>query len=160
MRPVLVAMNPAALKANLADVPCGADIIVNTEEFTKRNLSRVGYQASPGGRLANYNLHVAPVTSMTSRPWRSSASPARTPSGRRTCGRSACCPGPTAGRSSPRSRSSNPSSRPKPEIMKADEAALSGFGVVTTMRIYLAFPRRGPRAAAAQSRETSLLTLL
>src|SRR5216110_695561 len=44
---VLVAMNPAALKANLADVPRGADIIANTDEFSKRNLSRVGYQASP-----------------------------------------------------------------------------------------------------------------
>ncbi|MFD6490269.1 2-oxoacid:acceptor oxidoreductase family protein, partial [Streptomyces sp. NPDC060188] len=33
---VLVAMNPAALKANMADVPRGAEIIVNTDEFTKR----------------------------------------------------------------------------------------------------------------------------
>ena len=64
---VLVAMNPAALKANLADVPRGADIIANTDEFTKRNLSRVGYEASPleDGSLANYNLHEVPVTSMT-----------------------------------------------------------------------------------------------
>jgi 2-oxoglutarate ferredoxin oxidoreductase subunit alpha len=64
---VLVAMNPAALKANLADVPRGADIIANTDEFTKRNLARVGYQASPleDGSLSNYNLHAVPVTSMT-----------------------------------------------------------------------------------------------
>jgi 2-oxoglutarate/2-oxoacid ferredoxin oxidoreductase subunit alpha len=64
---VLVAMNPAALKANLADVPRGADIIANTDEFTKRNLSRVGYQASPleDGSLSNYTLHTVPVTSMT-----------------------------------------------------------------------------------------------
>src|SRR5437588_7719249 len=64
---VLVAMNPAALKANLTDVPRGADIIANTDEFTKRNLSRVGYQASPleDGSLSNYNLHAVPVTSMT-----------------------------------------------------------------------------------------------
>jgi 2-oxoglutarate ferredoxin oxidoreductase subunit alpha len=64
---VLVAMNPAALKANLADVPRGADIIANTDEFTKRNLSRVGYAASPleDGSLSNYNLHAVPVTSMT-----------------------------------------------------------------------------------------------
>ncbi|MFM6850144.1 MAG: 2-oxoacid:acceptor oxidoreductase family protein, partial [Terrabacter sp.] len=40
---VLVAMNPAALKANLRDLPRGATIIVNTDEFTKRNLSKVGY---------------------------------------------------------------------------------------------------------------------
>ena len=44
---VLVAMNPAALKANLADLPPGADIIVNTDEFTKRNLAKVGYAANP-----------------------------------------------------------------------------------------------------------------
>jgi 2-oxoglutarate ferredoxin oxidoreductase subunit alpha len=64
---VLVAMNPAALKANLADVPRGADIIANTDEFTKRNLSRVGYEASPleDGSLSNYNLHAVPITSMT-----------------------------------------------------------------------------------------------
>jgi 2-oxoglutarate ferredoxin oxidoreductase subunit alpha len=64
---VLVAMNPAALKANLADVPRGADIIANTDEFSKRNLSRVGYAASPleDGSLSNYNVHAVPVTSMT-----------------------------------------------------------------------------------------------
>jgi len=64
---VLVAMNPAALKANLADVPRGADIIANTDEFTKRNLSRVGYTASPldDGSLSGYNVHAVPVTSMT-----------------------------------------------------------------------------------------------
>src|SRR5213080_1938774 len=64
---VLVAMNPAALKASLADVPRGADIIANTDEFTKRNLGRVGYQTSPleDGSLSNYNLHAVPVTSMT-----------------------------------------------------------------------------------------------
>jgi 2-oxoglutarate/2-oxoacid ferredoxin oxidoreductase subunit alpha len=64
---VLVAMNPAALKANLADVPRGADIIANTDEFTKRNLSRVGYETSPleDGSLSNYNVHAVPVTSMT-----------------------------------------------------------------------------------------------
>jgi 2-oxoglutarate/2-oxoacid ferredoxin oxidoreductase subunit alpha len=64
---VLVAMNPAALKANLADVPRGADIIANTDEFSKRNLSRVGYESSPleDGSLSNYNLHAVPITSMT-----------------------------------------------------------------------------------------------
>ena len=64
---VLVAMNPAALKANLTDVPRGADIIANTDEFTKRNLGRVGYETSPldDGSLANYNLHAVPITSMT-----------------------------------------------------------------------------------------------
>ncbi len=64
---VLVAMNPAALKANLADVPRGADIIANTDEFTKRNLARVGYTASPleDGSLSGYNVHAVAITSMT-----------------------------------------------------------------------------------------------
>ncbi|MGI5145810.1 2-oxoacid:acceptor oxidoreductase subunit alpha [Plantactinospora sp. CA-294935] len=64
---VLVAMNPAALKANLADLPRGADIIVNTDEFTKRNLAKVGYQVSPldDGSLDGYVLHPVALTSMT-----------------------------------------------------------------------------------------------
>ncbi|MBQ0979888.1 2-oxoacid:acceptor oxidoreductase subunit alpha [Micromonospora zamorensis] len=64
---VLVAMNPAALKANLADLPRGADIIVNTDEFTKRNLAKVGYQASPldDDSLAGYVVHPVALTSMT-----------------------------------------------------------------------------------------------
>ncbi|MFD6066027.1 2-oxoacid:acceptor oxidoreductase family protein, partial [Amycolatopsis lurida] len=44
---VLVAMNPAALKANLADVPTGGTIILNTDEFTKRPMAKVGYATSP-----------------------------------------------------------------------------------------------------------------
>jgi 2-oxoglutarate ferredoxin oxidoreductase subunit alpha len=64
---VLVAMNPAALKANLKDLPRGADLIVNTDEFTKRNLSKVGYETSPleDGSLDAYNLHAVPLTSLT-----------------------------------------------------------------------------------------------
>ncbi|NUR72419.1 MAG: 2-oxoacid:acceptor oxidoreductase subunit alpha [Hamadaea sp.] len=64
---VLVAMNPAALKANLADLPRGATIIVNTDEFSKRNLQKVGYDASPldDGSLASYQVHPVALTSMT-----------------------------------------------------------------------------------------------
>ncbi|WFE26515.1 2-oxoacid:acceptor oxidoreductase subunit alpha [Solwaraspora sp. WMMD791] len=64
---VLVAMNPAALKANLADLPRGADIIVNTDEFTRRNLAKVGYAANPleDGSLDGYALHPVALTSMT-----------------------------------------------------------------------------------------------
>ncbi|MEV1329179.1 2-oxoacid:acceptor oxidoreductase subunit alpha [Micromonospora costi] len=64
---VLVAMNPAALKANLADLPRGADIIVNTDEFTKRNLAKVGYQVSPldDDTLAGYAVHPVALTTMT-----------------------------------------------------------------------------------------------
>ncbi|MFV2012207.1 MULTISPECIES: 2-oxoacid:acceptor oxidoreductase subunit alpha [unclassified Micromonospora] len=64
---VLVAMNPAALKANLGDLPRGADIIVNTDEFTRRNLAKVGYAASPleDGSLDGYAVHPVALTSMT-----------------------------------------------------------------------------------------------
>lgn len=64
---VLVAMNPAALKANLADLPRGADIIVNTDEFTRRNLAKVGYQVNPleDDSLAGYTVHPVALTSMT-----------------------------------------------------------------------------------------------
>ncbi|GAA1505766.1 2-oxoacid:acceptor oxidoreductase subunit alpha [Sphaerisporangium rubeum] len=64
---VLVAMNPAALKANLGDLPRGADVIVNTDEFTKRNLQKVGYAASPvdDGSLSEWRVHAVPLTSLT-----------------------------------------------------------------------------------------------
>jgi 2-oxoglutarate ferredoxin oxidoreductase subunit alpha len=64
---VLVAMNPAALKANLPDVPRGATIIVDTDEFTKRNLAKVGYAASPleDGTLESYHVHAVGLTSIT-----------------------------------------------------------------------------------------------
>jgi 2-oxoglutarate ferredoxin oxidoreductase subunit alpha len=66
---VLVAMNPAALKANLRDLRAGADIIVNTDEFTKRNLTKVGYASNPleDGSLEGYVLHPVALTSMTVR---------------------------------------------------------------------------------------------
>ena len=66
---VLVAMNPAALKANLRDLPGGADIIVNTDEFTQRNLVKVGYSGNPleDGSLDGYVLHPVALTSMTVR---------------------------------------------------------------------------------------------
>ncbi|GGS63912.1 2-oxoacid:acceptor oxidoreductase subunit alpha [Streptomyces cinerochromogenes] len=64
---VLVAMNPAALKANIGDLPRGAEIIVNTDEFTKRALQKVGYDASPleDGSLDGYSLHPVPLTTLT-----------------------------------------------------------------------------------------------
>jgi 2-oxoglutarate ferredoxin oxidoreductase subunit alpha len=64
---VLVAMNPAALKANLKDLPHGADLIVNTDEFSKRNLQKVGYEKNPleDGSLSAYQVHAVPLTSLT-----------------------------------------------------------------------------------------------
>ena len=64
---VLIAMNPAALKSNVSDLPRGGDLIVNTDEFTKRNLTKVGYEVNPleDGSLEQYNVHAVPITSMT-----------------------------------------------------------------------------------------------
>ncbi|GAA4589123.1 2-oxoacid:acceptor oxidoreductase subunit alpha [Planotetraspora phitsanulokensis] len=64
---VLVAMNPAALKANLGDLPRGADIIANTDEFTKRNLQKVGYAGNPleDESLSEWRVHAVPLTSLT-----------------------------------------------------------------------------------------------
>lgn len=64
---VLVAMNPAALKANLGELPRGATVIVNTDEFTKRNLTKVGYAADPLGddTLSDFVVHRVPMTSLT-----------------------------------------------------------------------------------------------
>ncbi len=64
---VLVAMNPAALKANIADIPRGGLIIADTADFTTRNLAKVGYAANPleDGSLADYQLHALDLTGMT-----------------------------------------------------------------------------------------------
>ncbi|MFJ8926472.1 MULTISPECIES: 2-oxoacid:acceptor oxidoreductase subunit alpha [unclassified Streptomyces] len=64
---VLVAMNPAALKANIGDVPRGAEVIVNTDEFTKRAMQKVGYAESPleDGSLDGYHVHPVPLTTLT-----------------------------------------------------------------------------------------------
>ena len=64
---VLIAMNPAALQANIKDLPRGGDLIINTDEFTKRNLTKVGYEGSPleDHSLEQYNVHTVPITSLT-----------------------------------------------------------------------------------------------
>jgi 2-oxoglutarate ferredoxin oxidoreductase subunit alpha len=66
---VLVAMNPAALKANLAEIDRGATIIVNEDAFTKRNFDKAGYEANPleDGSLEGYRVHRIPMTSLTQR---------------------------------------------------------------------------------------------
>ena len=69
---VLVAMNPAALKANLPDLPKGAAIIVDTHDFTKRNLDKAGYASNPldalgdaGSELGEFAVHTVDLTGMT-----------------------------------------------------------------------------------------------
>ena len=66
---VLVAMNPAALRANAADLPAGATVIVNTDEFTTRSLAKVGYASNPleDGSLTQFQVQAVPLTSTTVR---------------------------------------------------------------------------------------------
>jgi 2-oxoglutarate/2-oxoacid ferredoxin oxidoreductase subunit alpha len=64
---VLVAMNPAALKSNLSDLPGGGLLIVDSDEFTPRNLAKVGYATNPleDGSLQSWQLVSVPLTSLT-----------------------------------------------------------------------------------------------
>lgn len=66
---VLVAMNPAALKAELGSVEKGATIIVNEDAFTQHNLEKAGYARNPldDGTLDGYQVYQVPMTSMTVR---------------------------------------------------------------------------------------------
>ena len=64
---VLVAMNPAALKVNLTDLPKDATIIVNTDAFNERNLQKAGYESNPleDGSLSHFHVHEVALSSMT-----------------------------------------------------------------------------------------------
>ncbi|MGH2915868.1 MAG: 2-oxoacid:acceptor oxidoreductase subunit alpha [Solirubrobacteraceae bacterium] len=66
---VLVAMNPAALRANSSALRRGATIIVNEDAFTKRNLEKAGYDTDPlgDGSLEAYRVHRIPMTALTTR---------------------------------------------------------------------------------------------
>lgn len=66
---VLVAMNPAALKANLHDLARGGTIIVNSDEFHGANLKKANYARSPleDGSLAGYRVFEVPISSMNER---------------------------------------------------------------------------------------------
>lgn len=63
---VLVAMNPAALKANLHDLPRGAVILADTADFTTRNLAKLGYTDNPltDGTLEAYEVHGFDLTGL------------------------------------------------------------------------------------------------
>src|SRR5688572_8872215 len=66
---VLVAMNPAALKANLSDLPPGGAIIVNQDAFTGQNLAKVGYADNPltDGSLSGYSVFEIPISTLNAR---------------------------------------------------------------------------------------------
>ena len=64
---VLVAMNPAGLKANLPVLDPGATIIVNKDSFEERDLQKAGYAANPldDGSLGSFTVYEVPMTSLT-----------------------------------------------------------------------------------------------
>jgi 2-oxoglutarate/2-oxoacid ferredoxin oxidoreductase subunit alpha len=66
---VLVAMNPAALKSNLVDLPPGGALIVNEDAFTTQNLTKVGYTSNPltDGSLKAWNVIAVPISTMNAR---------------------------------------------------------------------------------------------
>src|SRR3954466_430299 len=63
---VLVAMNPAALKVNLADLEDGGTLIINTDGFTPENLKYANYSSNPleDGSLAGYRVHKLPISTL------------------------------------------------------------------------------------------------
>jgi 2-oxoglutarate ferredoxin oxidoreductase subunit alpha len=64
---VLVAMNPAALRANINELEPGGTILVNSDAFEQRNLDKAGYQANPleDGALSAYRVIQVAMTAMT-----------------------------------------------------------------------------------------------
>ncbi|MFL2986869.1 MAG: 2-oxoacid:acceptor oxidoreductase subunit alpha [Candidatus Poriferisodalaceae bacterium] len=64
---VLVAMNPAALKAQLKNLVQGGAIIVNTDAFNERNLEKAGYESDPleDGTLDGYRSYPVPMSQIT-----------------------------------------------------------------------------------------------
>jgi len=63
----LVAMNPAALRKELAYLEMGGTVIVNQDAFVERNLAKAGYDSDPldDGSLDNYTLFKVPMTAIT-----------------------------------------------------------------------------------------------
>jgi 2-oxoglutarate ferredoxin oxidoreductase subunit alpha len=66
---VLVAMNPAALKTNIGDLPPGGALIVNSDAFSKANLNKAAYGSDPlsDGSLAAYTTFQIPISTLNER---------------------------------------------------------------------------------------------
>jgi len=64
---VLVAMNPAALRANIGDLAAGGTVIVNSDAFDERAFEKAGYSANPleDGSLSSFRVYEIPMTSLT-----------------------------------------------------------------------------------------------
>jgi 2-oxoglutarate ferredoxin oxidoreductase subunit alpha len=63
---VLVAMNPAAVRANARWLKTGSTIIYDSDNFTEKHILRAGYKSDPFAedKLDSMNLIGAPITSM------------------------------------------------------------------------------------------------
>ncbi|HNY53056.1 MAG TPA: 2-oxoacid:acceptor oxidoreductase subunit alpha [Bacteroidales bacterium] len=63
---VLVAMNPAAIRANIKWTKFGGTIIIDKDNFTEKNIEKAGYESDPvvEDNLDQYNLIEAPISSM------------------------------------------------------------------------------------------------
>jgi len=66
---VLVAMNPAALKTNLMDLPPGGALIVNKDAFSTANLAKAGYATDPlsDGSLSSWTVFEIPISTLNER---------------------------------------------------------------------------------------------
>jgi 2-oxoglutarate ferredoxin oxidoreductase subunit alpha len=66
---VLVAMNPAALKTNVVDLPPGGAVIVNSDAFTPGNLGKAAYASNPlaDGSLKPYHVFEVPISTLNAR---------------------------------------------------------------------------------------------
>jgi len=66
---VLVAMNPAALKTNLGELPHGGALVVNEDAFTAQNLQKVGYPSNPltDGSLTSWHVFAVPISTLNGR---------------------------------------------------------------------------------------------
>ena len=66
---VLVAMNPAALKTNVGDLPAGGALIVNSDAFTQSNLNKAAYSSNPltDGSLKSYRVFEIPISTLNTR---------------------------------------------------------------------------------------------
>ncbi len=66
---VLVAMNPAALKTNIGDLPAGGALIVNSDAFGQANLNKAAYASNPltDGSLKAYTVFEIPISTLNAR---------------------------------------------------------------------------------------------
>ncbi|HYH91730.1 MAG TPA: 2-oxoacid:acceptor oxidoreductase subunit alpha [Candidatus Saccharimonadales bacterium] len=66
---VLVAMNPAALKTNIGDLPPGGALIVNSDAFSQANLNKAAYATNPltDGSLKAYTTFEIPISTLNER---------------------------------------------------------------------------------------------